>query len=869
MVPKSLLKALTVALLSLVACTKTQAQFPTAASYPFYATNDPFTYLSGGTPINWSSVNLGNNDDNYLDNVPIGFPFTFCGVTYTKITAFTNGLISLGGTTGASSYYYYPANTAYLQYVKPCVMAEWADLIGDAGSSTTYTTLGTSPNRIFVLEFKNWTNWVSSGNPPTYISFQFKLYEGGPIEVHYQREPGTAGFNTSAAVGIVNSQTDYQTLSNTSASPISSSVTFNNTTLAGSKPVSGQRYIWGVIPCTGQPVFNLTGPKKICPGRSFSISASGASIVSGLTYLWQSSNDSISWSNFTGLGYNTAAITDSIIDTKFYRCKITCTNSNVSYTTPAWRVNIAGFYYCYCLSNTTSPVNSGLDIGNVTVINKSNGIPLMNQGNPLPALNNSTAGKVYTDYTDSVSPPIKLYRDSLYSFKVTQVNSGPSVVSGTAAVFLDWNRDGSYDTVTERIVQKDITSADQSTEDTFTIPSDAQIGLTGMRVIIQKGSPVLPCGNYGEGETEDYIVNLSYEPCKGAVNGGKVEGDTSVCWGYDYIVTDTTYEKRKSGFTRNWQVSGDNKLWFDVAGSNDKDTLMRTFVPAQPLYYRNRLICMGTLDTSYSQVLTLNIKAGYKCYCYSQAIGGRSLDTSDIGGFSLASVVNNDGGTHLMNAKATHKRTDHTDEVPIEISADSLYQMTVFHTMSSAVHADAKVTVFMDFNNNNNYDLPEDLVYLGYTSIGTFTLVDKVKVKPMAIYDVPTGMRVILNNDIAPNAPSDQGCGVFTSGETEDYMIIFRKNGTKVNTIDGISDLSIYPNPANGKFTLSFNTGKNIKNVELNITNMTGQLVMAQHYEASGKGFSKVIDLENQPKGVYFVELRSEVQRMITKLAIE
>ena len=310
-------------------------------------------------------------------------------------------------------------------------------------------------------------------------------------------------------------------------------------------------------------------------------------------------------------------------------------------------------------------------------------------------------------------------------------------------------------------------------------------------------------------------------------------------------------------------------MWFDIAGSDNKDTLARTFT-GQPLYYRNQLVCLPTNDTSYSQTLRVNLKAGYKCYCFSQAIGGRAYDSSDIGGFSLAGIVNNDGGTHLLNQRATRKRTDHTDEAPIEINADSVYQLTVFHTMTSAIHGDAKVTVFLDFNNNNIYDLPEDLIYTGYTSAASFTLIDNISVKPIAIMNVPTGMRVILNNDIAPNIPSDQSCGTYTSGETEDYMIIFRsKNNTTVNTIKGVSDLGLYPNPTSGKFSIVFSSDQSVRNMEVKITDVTGREIRKETYELSGGKFIRDIDMSGSAKGVYFVELSAAGEKMIRKLVVQ
>lgn len=216
-----------------------KAQFSTAAAYPFTASNKTFTYLSGGTSVSWT---YGSVDDDYAPNIPIGFTFKFCNVNYTTITAMTNGFMVFGYN---SNYYYYPANTSYLPYVSPCVFAGWCDAMGNPGPAT-YLTTGSAPNRVFTLEFKNWSNW--SGSPTAYITYQYKLYEGtNAIELHYKQESGTAGFASQAAIGIANSASDWQTLSNTGASPVSSSIVFNNSSIAGTRPATGQSYMWGIM----------------------------------------------------------------------------------------------------------------------------------------------------------------------------------------------------------------------------------------------------------------------------------------------------------------------------------------------------------------------------------------------------------------------------------------------------------------------------------------------------------------------------------------------------------------------------------------------------------------------------------------------
>ncbi len=632
------------------------------------------------------------------------------------------------------------------------------------------------------------------------------------------------------------------------------------------------RYDFGVdvfagYPCTDTPKTALAGPDKVCPGDTFTIQP--AVYYNNATYQYQYSNNGITWSNFTGPLGLYGDIKDAIYtQPKWYRCKITCNaNTTLVYTTPAKRVDIAPFYFCYC-KNAAKEENNGADVGNFKVISAPQSDTLLDNGSYVTQLSNNQAVRKYTAFMDSVAPVV-LYRQKDYVFAVTQFNFGSSLTPTTATVFLDINRDGIYDEKTERVMEKYTDGITGIAFDTFKIPADAAIGLTGLRVVLGVNNPAKPCGDYnGDGEVEDYLADIRWDPCTGPVNAGVIAGDTSVCVGYDYVVRNERYETMQSGFTRAWEISGDNKTWFNVTGSLNQDELPRVF-NGQPLYYRVRAVCEPTRDTTYTPELLVNLKAPYKCYCFSQAVGGAEKDSSDIGGFTLASISQNDGGTHLLNPSAVKKRSDYTDNVPVDLDVDSLYTMTVFHTMKSGLHGDAKITVFMDFNNNNQYDLPEDLVYTGYTSVGNFTVVDSVRVKQQAILNVPTGLRVILNNDIAPNNQSDAACGIYTSGETEDYMIMFRKKGyTGVGVKSrGIQAVSVSPNPNKGIFTVAYSELLN-EEAGILVRDIAGKVIFEQTYPAQNKIFKEEINLGGISQGVYFLEFISGEYRTTEKIIV-
>ncbi|MBS1778303.1 MAG: T9SS type A sorting domain-containing protein [Bacteroidetes bacterium] len=746
----------------------------------------------------------------------------------TSGTVFNNMKISIGNTSVTSP-------TAYVSGLTPCY-------------SNTYNLPSIAGGSWFKITLDN----------PVYVDLS------QPLVIDVAIPSGSAGFPVFAG-----------------GTPVKSSVYTGNTHLYSSPSTStsanGRRYsyqfgfdFFAGYPCTDTPKSLVNALSPVCPNKKFSISP--ATFYANATYKWQySDNNGNSWVNHPSHVGSYGDITDVITAARMYRCIITCTATGLSYTTPAKKVDIAPFYYCYC--DNANSTAAGLDIGNVTMNRLPEDVAILNNGIATPPLNNNTASKTYSTFQYTVAP-VPIYRDSSFSLSVSEITSSSAMPAKTnVAAYIDYNRNGIFESA-EKVMKTSITAVSTvpNTEKvTFTVPHNAEIGMTGMRVIMGTGN-LDSCGSVtGEGEVEDYLVDIRYEPCKDAANPGDVKvSDSLMCKGYDYLTIDTTYEKYRSELVRTWQISADDIVWYNVAGSTNKD-LLQNIYGGQQFFYRVRQICpRGNADTTYTKEQLVRSKDGYKCYCYSQAVGD-DKDSTDVGGFSVGDYVINLGGPHLDNPQATKKRTDHTDDNAIDMYIDSTYKISVFETQRTDVHGDVKVTIFMDFNNNKQYDVPYERVYTGYTSISNFTLADTFTVPPIVITEVPTGMRVVMNSNMAPNDASDLGCGAYQSGETQDYMVVFHHKPfpAHVGEVEGISNFNMFPNPTTGKFHLQFNSSSATGKVAVTITNVTGQHVMQMEYDHKAGQFDKEIDMSKMARGVYFVELQSNGEKAMQKLVIE
>lgn len=272
------------------------AQSITAAGYGFTASSTTYNYLSNGTAVHAVEV-----DDAYT-TIPIGFTFRFCGANYTNVTVCSNGWLRFGtgpGTAVANWNYNASSNSG----IEPAVYALYEDVSGAAGTSS-YVVTGTAPNRIFKWECRDWL-WDYAAAAPS-VSFQVWLYETtGKIECIYKSEdPSYLSVGTSggATIGIGNSSTDWQVLSDVSANPTSSSTTYVANLSAS--PATGQSYAWDPGPiCNAPTALSITNVNS----KSVDFTWNGPTSAVGYEYVVDNSSGGPAGTSTPSTTNNTAA----------------------------------------------------------------------------------------------------------------------------------------------------------------------------------------------------------------------------------------------------------------------------------------------------------------------------------------------------------------------------------------------------------------------------------------------------------------------------------------------------------------------------------------------------------------------------------
>ena len=255
----------------------------------------------------------------------------------------------------------------------------------------------------------------------------------------------------------------------------------------------------GGAACSGTPNGGTASASvgSACASSPFSLSATGITSASGMSYQWQvSTNGGTTWSNITGATTSSASVTQSVASS--YKLVSTCTNSGQSAHSNVVSVSQTPFLNCYCASNATSTADE--DISNVSIgtLNNSSSCGVVAPGP-------GSIASQYSNFTTSVTAP-SLMLGASYPASVTMTSCGGQY-SNKSRMWIDFNQSGSFDAA-ELVLDGPLTSGNHTATGTVAIPANALVGLTRMRVVNVESSTVNACGTYTWGETEDYLVSI-------------------------------------------------------------------------------------------------------------------------------------------------------------------------------------------------------------------------------------------------------------------------------------------------------------------------------------------------------------------------
>jgi hypothetical protein len=318
----------------------------------------------------------------------------------------------------------------------------------------------------------------------------------------------------------------------------SNATTLGSGTYSNNRPNIRISYVPGAN-CTGAPEAGTTSAssQSVCPSSSFSLSLSGATLASGLTYQWQSSSDGVNYTDIPGATNSAFSTTQTV--NSYYQCIVTCSGSGQQDISTPILVSTNSFLNCYCTSNATNTADE--DILNVSLGTLNNSSTCSTTGGPGSILNR------YSDYTTIVTPPI-LVASANYTLGIQNGTCGGNYGNVTKA-YIDFNQNGQFTDSGEEIYAPTAAANGPNTiSASILIPANALTGQTRMRIVNVETTTianVIPCGTYTWGETEDYLVNIVPPPtCPQPTNVSLASAD----------LTSATIQWTAGGSETQWQI---------------------------------------------------------------------------------------------------------------------------------------------------------------------------------------------------------------------------------------------------------------------------------------------------------------------------
>lgn len=322
--------------------------------YSFSVSSETYVPITGGTVI--TSSNNGSPSLDSFASTSITIPtFDFGGVACSTMRVTSNGSILFNVTSSNVSTIDYRVLSENITNNNIALAPFNADLnqVASGVSDIRYQQIGNelvvqwhrfrrynhSEEFSFQVRINTVTNvikYVYSGNPPFASSTQ------------YQPQIGIKTSGTNYMYLLVNSSNSWNTPSNHTSGISSSSTCIFNGSVGFA---SGLTYTFTPpAPCSGVPNINTlnTNSQVICSGSSAQtiVTTNNNIGVSGILYQWEESDDNgvtDPWANVVG-GTNATTMNytppSNLSSTRYYRLKITCSNSNSTVYTSSHIVNV-------------------------------------------------------------------------------------------------------------------------------------------------------------------------------------------------------------------------------------------------------------------------------------------------------------------------------------------------------------------------------------------------------------------------------------------------------------------------------------------------------------------------------------------------
>ncbi|HYV94460.1 MAG TPA: GEVED domain-containing protein [Chitinophagales bacterium] len=629
--------------------------------------------------------------------------------------------------------------------------------------------------------------------------------------------------------------------------------------------------------CSGTPAASntLSSINPVCNGVSFTLSLSVQYLNLGITYQWQSSPTGSTYTNISGATNYSLTTTQSA--SKYYRCKITCTNSGQFVNSTALLVSLNPFNNCYC--TTLGGDCSDDRITSVVYGGISN--------------TSSCSANAYGDYSGITGTA---NQGAAQSISVGLSNGGTEYVS----VWIDYNHNSVFDASERTFIGSGV---NQSISNYIQVPPTAITGVTRMRVRLQFAfEPTTPCDSFEFGETEDYSVNIStctlttyYADGDGDTYGNPNSSLAACSQLTGYVTNNTDCNDANAAIHPGVTEVCSNAVDDNCNGSVDEGCITYTYYadtdndsygnpnnsitsssPTPPAGYvtnstdcndTNTAVHPGAADvcnsiddncngTTDENAITATISpSGSVSVCKGTTLtltanSGSGLTYQWIKGSTNVSGATNQtySPTKTASYKVNESNSFNCSSTSAATSVTILAQPTATITAPNGTDLCPTGSVLLQANTGTGYTyqwLKGATTLSGATS-QNYTATTKATYK------------VIVTNT---NGCSKTSAGKKVTKSCKDNFVV---------NVNSPASLALYPNPTDGSFEMHLQLQDNFSgNARISIVNTLGQIVLEQEIPVNDGDITQAFDLGKEvAEGMYFVKVMADNQVFTSQLMI-
>jgi len=441
---------------------------------------------------------------------------------------------------------------------------------------------------------------------------------------------------------------------------------------------------------------------------------------------------------------------------------------------------------------------------------------------------NNTSNDGVDGYSDFTTMSTTILEGQVYTLSIQTA----AVSTQNYAAWIDFNNDGVFDDVTERVFTA---SSQLNTSGNIVIPIGAVLN-TDLRLRVSSdfngSAPPTPCLDLEFGQAEDYTVVIttnSNPPIAGFSVPDTLTCSGTVCFTDESLNIPTSWlwyfgdgnTSLQQSPCHTYAVDGDYTVSLIVTNANGSDA--DTIVNYITVNMAGQVIAASCTPATIS----------YCCgYGISQVIFGNiNNSTADgVEGYQDFSCSNktvvNEGSTYLLT---TNTGTSNSQDT----------------------------RVWIDFNHDGVFNNTNELVM---DAPNSYSPTQNVLIPVGATLNIPIRLRI--SSDIVD--VGQLACDNNDRGQTEDYSIIINLPNSVNELITLKNSIVIYPNPVQEYVNIQ-NISKHKKINSIAIYNSVGQQVL--DVMDVDNELTK-INVSNYNKGLYFLKIEAENELVIKKITI-